>query len=181
MTLVQRSFLLATLLLAPLAGRAMQDAAARAPAPASDAMSARCQVWARELGFAQSVADHDAARFAGHLHPNAVFGVSGRPSRGREAITAQWEGIIDGTALVLEWYPDLVVEGGDGLVHSTGPALYRDPKTGDYRRSRFNSVWQRGADGSWQVVFDDGTAPTPADEAAVASFRAGRNLACPED
>lgn len=176
MTVVERSFLLASLLLAPLAGHC--GPAAREPA--TEGVSARCQVWARELSFARSVADHDAAAFSAHLHPHAVFGVSGQPTQGRDAIAAQWKGIIDGTAMVLEWYPEIVVEGGDGLVHSSGPALYRNTSTGDYRRSRYSSVWQRGAhDGTWRVVFDDGTPPEPADEAEVAAFRQGRALDCP--
>lgn len=179
MTTMERFFLLA-LALAPIPSLGAAATPDIAPAATSaEHASARCQVWARELSFAQSVADHDAAAFAAHLHPQAVFGVSGQPTRGREAITAQWQGIIDGSAVVLEWYPELVVEGGDGLVHSTGPALYRDPKSGDHRRSRFSSVWQRGPGGEWQVVFDDGTRPEPADAAAVAAFRAGRKLGCP--
>jgi ketosteroid isomerase-like protein len=148
---------------------------AQAAPPTDDA---RCQVWARELGFAASVAGHDAAAFAEHLHPRAAFGVSRKPTLGREAIAAEWQGIVDGSAVELQWYPDLVVPGGDGLVHSTGPALYRDPKTGDYRHSRFNSVWQRDSDGAWRVVFDDGTSPQPAAAAAVEAFRAGRRQAC---
>jgi len=155
---------------------AVAPAWAQTAPPTADA---RCQVWARELSFAASVAGHDAAAFAEHLHPRAAFGVSRKPTLGREAIAAEWRGIVDGSAVELQWYPDLVVPGGDGLVHSTGPALYRDPKTGDYRRSRFNSVWQRDSDGVWRVVFDDGTGPQPADAAAVEAFRAGRKLECP--
>lgn len=145
---------------------------------ASDA--ARCAVWARELGFAQSVADHDAKAFAEHLHPNAVFGVGNKPTRGRDAITGEWTGIIDGSAVKLEWYPAIVTVGGDGATaYSSGPALFEDPKTGATSLSRFGSVWQRGTDGVWRVIFDDGTRSAPADAAAVKAFREGRRTDCP--
>jgi ketosteroid isomerase-like protein len=140
----------------------------------------RCAVWARELSFAQSVVDQDPEAFAEHLHSNAVFGVGNKPSRGRDAITREWAGIIDGSAVKLEWYPAIVSVGGDGTTaYSSGPALFEDPKTGATSLSRFGSVWQRGADGVWRVIFDDGTRPAPADAAAVKAFREGRRATCP--
>lgn len=146
-------------------------------APADDG---RCAVWARELGFARSVADHDAQAFAEHLHANAVFGVGTNPTRGREAIAREWAGIIDGSAVRLEWYPERVSVGGDGTTaYSSGPALFQNPKTGATSLSRFGSVWQRGADGVWRVVFDDGSRPSPADAAAVKAFHEGRKTECP--
>ena len=144
--------------------------------------SARCQVWQRELGFAKSVADRDPVAFAGFIHRDAAFGVGRTPTVGREAIVQEWQGIIDGSALKLEWYPDTVTVGGDGdIAYSSGPGLFQDPKTGAYRRSRFGSVWQRDSDGQWRVVFDDGTVPLPADAAAVQAFRDGSGKACLAD
>lgn len=150
------------------------------PAMAAPAKGdARCEVWARELAFARSVAEHDAKAFAELLHANAAFGVTRGPTTGRENIVREWQGIIDGSALKLEWYPDLVTVGGDGsVVFSSGPALYQDPKTGAYRHGRFGSVWQRDTDGAWRVVFDDGLKPEPADEAQVKAFRDGSGRAC---
>lgn len=145
-----------------------------------DAEQAECAVWQRELSFAQSVADHDAAAFAEHLHADAAFGVSRKPTRGREAIAKEWAGLIDGTALKLSWYPAVVTLGGDGrTAYSSGPALYEDPKTGESRVGRFGSVWQRGDDGVWRVIFDDGVTPQKADAAAVQRFREGRRAQCP--
>ena len=148
--------------------------------PASAAAdSARCQVWQRELGFARSVADHDAIAFAEHLHPQVVFGMERKPSVGREKIVADWQGIIDGTGLKLEWYPHAVAVGGDGrTAYSSGPALYQDPKTGAFRHGRFRTVWQVDEDGAWRVIFDDGNRPEPADAAAVQAFREGSGKAC---
>ena len=148
--------------------------------PASAAAdSARCQVWQRELGFARSVADHDPVAFAEHLHPRVVFGMERKPSVGREKIVADWQDLIDGSALKLEWYPDAVVVGGDGrTAYSSGPALYQDPKTGAFRHGRFRTVWQVDGDGAWRVIFDEGNRPEPADAAAVQAFRNGSGKAC---
>jgi ketosteroid isomerase-like protein len=150
-------------------------ALAAAPDPA-----ARCEVWARELSFARSVADHDAAAFAAHLHPSAVFGVSRpNPQRGEREILDAWAGLIAGRQTRLWWYPDHVHAGGDGsIVASSGPALYQDVASGQYRLGRFSSVWQRGQDGVWRVVFDDGLAPKPADAAQVEAFHRGRVVDC---
>lgn len=140
---------------------------------------ARCEVWQRELGFARSVADHDPVAFAGFLAANAAVGVSREPTIGREAVTREWQGIIDGSALKLEWYPAVVTVGGDGnTAYSSGPALYQDPKNGAYRHGRYGSVWQRETDGEWRLIFDDGIRPEPADAAAVKAFRDGAGRGC---
>ena len=154
-------------------------AAQAAAAPAEDA-GARCQVWQRELSFARSVADHDAVAFAEHLHPQAAFGVSRTPTRGRDAITLEWTPLIQGTTLKLSWYPAVVTLGGDGrTAYSSGPALYEDPNTGESRIGRFGSVWYRGDDGVWRVLFDDGVSPQKADAAAIQRFHEGRREQCP--
>lgn len=163
---------LALLVLAPTA---------QAVAPPTPADVARCEVWARELSFAQSVADHDAAAFAAHLHPLAVFGVTRpNPQRGEREILDAWAGLIVGRETRLWWYPEHVHAGGDAsIVSSSGPALYQDVASGQHRLGRFSSVWQRGEDGTWRVVFDDGLAPRPVEAAQVEAFHAGRVTACP--
>ncbi|HZH44700.1 MAG TPA: DUF4440 domain-containing protein [Lysobacter sp.] len=178
--------LAAVALLAALPAFAQTPPAAPAPpAPPAPKLSAdECAVWARELSFARSVAEHDAAAFAEHLHPGAAFGVKQpQPQRGRDAITRAWTPLIEGKTIKLEWYPSMVVIGGEGdIAMSTGPALYEDLRQDANPRFRlggFQSVWKRGDDGVWRVLFDDGIRPQPADEAAVAAFRAGRKLDCP--
>lgn len=155
--------------------------AAEPPPAAASADEARCAVWARELGFADALARHDAAAFAGFLHADAVFGVGHQPTRGRTAIVADWTPLIEGKALELRWYPERVSVGGDGrTAYSSGPALYRNPTDGSFRLGRFGSVWQQDADGQWRVIFDDGIRPTPIDEAGAKAFEAGRRDTCPE-
>jgi ketosteroid isomerase-like protein len=157
------------------------QAAGNALAASPDATrQAECAVWQRELSFAQSVADHDPKAFAEHLHADAAFGVSRAPTRGREAITREWAPLIEGKALKLRWYPAVVTLGGDGrTAYSSGPALYEDPATGEHRIGRFGSVWQRGDDGTWRVLFDDGVSPQKVDAAAVQRFYEGRKAQCP--
>jgi ketosteroid isomerase-like protein len=177
------------LLLLPLLCAAHVAGAADAlPQAGSD--NARCIVWARETSFAQAVADHDAAAFAGHLHPDAVFiGGDGTATHGAAAIAADWAGIIEGKGVVLHWYPDAVEVGADGrLALSRGPYWMEIPaeagkpaSTTRYRSGRFVSTWLRGDDGRWQVVFDGGggNVPVAASEAEVAALAAARKPCLP--
>lgn len=89
-------------LLAPAAAMAGDSAA---PQPTID----ECTVWQREQSFARSVADHDAAAFAGHVGENAVFNAGAREAiRGREAVAKRWAGLIEGKRVRLRWYPTQV-------------------------------------------------------------------------
>ena len=169
---------------------AVHAAAAGEPASQAGADSARCTVWARETSFAQAVADHDAAAFATHLHPDAVFiGGDGQPTRGASAIAAEWAGIIEGKGVVLHWYPDAVDVAADGrLALSRGPYWMEIPAAADkpasttrYRSGRFVSTWLRGDDGQWQVVFDGGggNVPIAASEADIAALKAASKPCTP--
>jgi ketosteroid isomerase-like protein len=158
--------------------------AAQAPEPVHGLSEAECQVWARELGFARSVAEHDAAVFAEHVHPQAAFNSGApQPLRGREAIVAAWADIIAGKGLKLSWYPERVTIGGPGdVAWSSGPALFEDLTPGAKQRwsiGAFHSVWHRDDEGRWRVLFDQGAGRAPADDAAVEAFHAGRRERCP--
>ena len=168
--------LLAAVLLA-LSFPAAGEPAAATPDPAA------CAVWTRELGFARSVAEHDAAAFADHVAEGAVFGAGGpRPVRGRAAIVRDWADLVAGSRVRLEWYPRQVTANAAGdLAWSTGPALTEvlDPAAPQrYLLSRFRSVWRKEADGQWRVVFDEGDPPRPASAAEAQAFRAARPSTC---
>lgn len=146
-----------------------------------------CAVWDRETSFAQTVVDHDAAAFAAHLHPGAVFiggdgGSNG--THGREAIVAEWAGLIDGKGVRLRWYPDVVDVSGDGKTALSRGPYWMDnptlPADKRYRVGRFISTWVRGDDGQWLVVFDGGggNVPKPATQTEVETLAAARK-ACP--
>ena len=157
---------------------AMADTPPTAPVPPT--LSAdECAVWQRELSFAQSVADHDATAFADHVGEHAAFG-SGNPTptRGREAIVKQWTGLIEGKDMRLRWYPTRVTIAGVGdVAWSSGPALFEDTRPNPkirYHLGAFRSVWHKGADGVWRVLFDDGVQPRPASDAEVRAFDVGR-------
>ena len=152
---------------------------------ATDPVADTCVVWARETSFAQSVARHDAAAFAEHLHADAVFVDGGnRPMRGAGNIARGWAGLISGEGVLLHWYPDAVDVAADGsLALSRGPYWMEFPNAPvekRYMQGRFISTWQRGDDGRWLVVFDGGggNVPTPATAGQVAALVAAQKP-CP--
>lgn len=185
--MTSRSCLLLALVIPAAAATFGAPAAEPAPAaPLQTHMSAaECEVWARELSFAQSVADHDATAFAAHLEPDAAFSVeSPEPLRGRDEIARQWDGLIQGKAVRLSWYPTrTTIAGAADIASSAGPVLVEDPRPGakqHYRIGSFHSIWHRGPDGTWRVMFDGGgQPPVAATEAEAAAFRAGRHATCP--
>jgi ketosteroid isomerase-like protein len=161
------------------------SAAAQDTAPPAPSMSAaECEVWARELGFARSVAEHDAAAFAEHVNPDAAFN-AGKPEplRGRARIAAGWADIVAGKGLLLSWYPSRVTIGGvPDVAWSSGPALFEwpdRPAAQRYALGTYHSVWHRDADGTWRILFDEGAGMAPATEADAARFRAQRQVTCP--
>jgi ketosteroid isomerase-like protein len=187
MRLSAASRLSAVVLLGASAIAAAQDPPKPEPARMSPA---ECEVWARELSFAQSVADHDEAAFASHIETDAAFGASQpQPTRGRAEIAKRWAGIIEGKRFKLSWYPTRTTIGtAADVAWSSGPSLFEelDPGPGNgkatqrYRIGAFHSVWHRGADGVWRVLFDDGVDPRPVTEAEATAFREGRQATCPQ-
>src|SRR5690606_5176143 len=111
---------------------------------------------------------------------------SGRPQplRGSETIATHWGDIVAGNGVALHWYPTRTTIGGEGdIAWSSGPSLFEnlDPAAEQrYSISGFHSVWHRGEDGTWRVLFDDGIPMRPATEADVQAFHAGRREACPQ-
>ena len=156
------------------------------PAPKPLTYSAdECAVWERERSFAQSVANHDAKAFAEHVHPDAAF-LPGPNAvvRGRAAVAADWAGLIAGGDVELQWHPQLVAIAGDpDTAISQGPYWFEDTRPDAKQRfsmGRFNSVWSRGADGTWHVLFDGGGAPArPASAEEIDKLKASLAKECP--
>lgn len=152
--------------------------------PAPTASKAACEVWQRELAFAQSVQQHDATAFASYLAADAVFDANtGKPKHGADTIRQHWAAIIAGKTVHLDWYPQHVVATADGaLAYSSGAYLYEDPAPNakpHYVIGKFATTWRRGSDGGWRVAFDGGDEGKPASDAEAAAFRAGRQSQCP--
>ncbi len=111
------------------------------------------QVTETEIAFAKTMADRDHAAFLGFVAEEAVFLNGGKPLRGKAAISAHWKRFFSAAAAPFSWQPDLVEVLPSGtLAQSIGPVLAPDGKV----FARFYSVWRRGADGKWQIVFDNG-------------------------
>lgn len=174
---------------AELAHAAPPPAPSKGPPPPPEATpamtAAECVVWNRERSFAASVAHHDAAAFADHVHAQAAFDAgSPEPIHGRAAVVDGWKGIIAGTPIKLGWSPGIVTIGGDGsLAISRGPAWIEDPRPdakSHYRVGTFISTWIRDTDGQWRVLFDGGATPMhPATDAEVATLIASLPKECP--
>ena len=120
--------------------------------------SARAEVFAAERAFARSMAERDIAAFARWVAEDTVFFGGGKVLRGKAAVLDGWKAFFDGPAAPFSWEPDQVEVLASGqLALSTGPV--RNAK-GEVT-ARFNSIWQRQADGRWQVIFDKGSPPDP--------------------
>lgn len=168
-----------------LAAAAASTLAQPAPAPSAGMTAEECGVWSRERSFAQSVADHDAAAFAEHLHPGAVFLDGPGPVRGRDAVVAAWAPLVKGDGIRLRWHPEQVVIGGDAdIALSMGPYWLEDPSPDAnprFRVGRFISTWRRDATGAWHVLYDGGgdSRPQPASAQDIAKLVASLPQACP--
>lgn len=165
-----------------LAVFALTGSATPAPAPMT---ATECVVWQRELGFAQSVANHDAKAFAAFLHPGAVFVDDGGIARGAQAVIAKWAPLVRGDGLRLHWHPERVVIGGDpDTALSMGPYWFDDPQQATeprFRVGRFISTWKRDRHGVWHVLFDGGggNQPKPATTEQVLVLQSKLTKTCP--
>jgi ketosteroid isomerase-like protein len=112
------------------------------------------EVEAREIAFAETMADRDFDAFLTFVSPEAIFFDGNEPQRGRDAIAAAWAPFFEGDQAPFSWHPDVVEVLPSGrLAFTSGPV--RDPSGAVV--GRFNSVWRREPDGVWMVVFDKGS------------------------
>ena len=115
-------------------------------------------MYRRENSFAQSVTNGDMKAFAEHLHPDAVFLDGSVPRRGRAAVVEGWTPIIAGNDAALRWKANEVVISADAqIAYSRGPysveqrAADAKPR---FQVGTFSSVWVKGTDGVWRVLYD---------------------------
>jgi len=123
-----------------------------AAAPPTNA-EVREQLRQTEIAFAQTMADRDHAAFVSFLAEETIF--MGRTTlRGRTAVAEAWKRFYDGAQAPFAWGPDRV-EVLDSATLGMTSGWVRDPATGK-RTGTFNSVWRRGDDGKWRIIFDIG-------------------------
>lgn len=116
--------------------------------------AAQAEVRAREIAFAQTMADRDFEAFLTFVSPEAIFFNGNRPLRGRDAVAEAWAGFFEEDRAPFSWAPDVVEVLDSGrLALSSGPVL----DAAGAPVGRFNSIWRKEADGRWRVVFDKGS------------------------
>lgn len=122
------------------------------PALAQSNAELAAQVEQAETAFANTMAARDLKAFESFLADESVF--YGRaPLRGKAAIVEAWKAFYDGPKAPFSWKPaNVQVLDSGTLALSTGPVFDPDGK----QTGVFNSIWRRGADGQWKVIFDKG-------------------------
>lgn len=154
---------------------------------AAETDDAAATVRCTEIAFSHSVERRDLEAFAGMLDEDARF-LGAEILRGRDAVVAGWSAFFEGEYPRLTWRPRIVeaLPGGE-LALSRGPYLYaaRDEE-GAVQESwgTYTSIWRRGDDGRWRVVFDaghPGHGPLPeADASLLARSHEELLAACPD-
>ncbi len=128
--------------------------AACASPPVVDMNEVTTDVRAREIAFAATMADRDLDAFRTFLSPEAIFFNGKEALRGPEEILRVWGPYFEGPSAPFSWHPDTVeVLGSGGLALSSGPVIGATGK----QVGRFNSIWRKGKDNQWRVVFDKGS------------------------
>jgi ketosteroid isomerase-like protein len=126
---------------------AFDDATIEAPEIATE------EVRRTEIAFAKTMEERDFEAFQTFLADEAIFYNGDQEIRGKEAVAAAWKRLFEGAEAPFSWRPEVVSTLDSGsLGLSSGPIFNPDGK----RVGTFNSIWRRGSDGTWQIVFDRG-------------------------
>ncbi|MDD3763983.1 MAG: nuclear transport factor 2 family protein [Nevskiales bacterium] len=113
----------------------------------------RAQVAATERAFAQTMADRDHDTFTGFLDDDAIFIGARQTLRGKAAVSEAWSAYFASPTAPFSWEPETVeVRPSGDLALSAGPVR---AASGEVVGS-FQSIWRRGADGQWRIIFDKG-------------------------
>jgi ketosteroid isomerase-like protein len=113
------------------------------------------QVRKTEIAFARTMADRDHAAFTKFLAEDTIW-LGRSVMRGSKAVAEGWKRLYEGKEAPFSWEPERVEVNDSGTLGlSTGPV--RDPA--GKRVGTYNSIWRRGADGKWTIIFDNGCPP----------------------
>ena len=119
----------------------------------SDAGDLAADLRTTEEAFARTMADRNHRAFVSFLAEETVFFGRQGEIRGREAVAAGWRPLYEGPEAPFSWQPESATVLDSGTLGLTsGPVFAPDGS----RIGTFNSVWRRGPDGTWKVVFDRG-------------------------
>jgi ketosteroid isomerase-like protein len=136
-------------------GLALTAAIAAASAAAETNEELREQVRKTEIAFARTMADRDHGAFMSFLAADTIW-LGRTVLRGKAQVAESWKRFYEGKEAPFSWEPDRVEVNDSGTLGlSTGPV--RDPA--GTRIGMFNSIWRRGADGKWTIIFDNGCPP----------------------
>lgn len=137
---------------APAASPAAPPSAAVAPSPAV------APLFEADLAFARAVATGDRAAFADLLEPDALFGGATQLRDGRAAVVEGWAPLLEPSSPKLTWAPADGERSTSGdLGYTIGHSRFEGPGPDGKPRvneGRYLTVWRRGADGRWRVLFD---------------------------
>jgi len=141
---------------------ALGMAVASAMAETNEAL--REQVRQTEIAFAKTMADRDHAAFTSFLAEDTVW-LGRTVLRGKQQVADGWKRFYEGKEAPFSWEPERVeVNDSGALGISTGPV--HDPA--GKRIGTYNSIWRRGPDGKWTIIFDNGCPPCDCPPAGTA-------------
>ena len=114
----------------------------------------RDEVMNTERAFAATMAKRDHADFTSFLSSEAIFFAGESPLRGKQAVADAWAPYFEGPDAPFSWEPETVevLESGT-LALSSGPVYDTAGKV----VATFQSIWRKGADDRWKIIFDKGT------------------------
>ena len=122
--------------------------------PASAADRAE-EVRATEIAFAKAFADRDAKEFFSYLADDAQFLGRRNTMHGKQAVVVSWSEFFKPAVAPFRWQPERVVTNAAGnLGFYSGPVF----DEAGAQIGTFTSTWLRQPDGSWQILFDRGSA-----------------------
>jgi ketosteroid isomerase-like protein len=137
------------------AGIALALSAPAGPAAAETNDELREQVRRTETAFAKTMTDRDHAAFTKFLADDTIW-LGRTVMRGKGQVADSWKRFYEGKEAPFSWEPERVEVNDSGTLGiSTGPV--RDPA--GKRVGTYNSIWRRGPDGKWMIIFDNGCPP----------------------